>query len=166
MLLEYTPQDIEHFASKRIPFLLNLIEQALKDGAFTCLVGHQIPKPTHLGLANAVDAPKSLLDAIGIPRQIVVDHQVGHLKIHTFASGICGQKNGAIAVVGKFLHRLSPVFTLHSPVDEFNCTRIAKQGTDPIVQVVERVFVLSKDDDLPTVGLGILHGWIVLKQAG
>ena len=42
----------------------------------------------HLGLADAVDPAEPLLDAVGVPRQVVVDHEVGALQVQALAGGI------------------------------------------------------------------------------
>ena len=43
---------------------------------------------THLGLANAVDAAEALFEAVRIPRQIIVHHQMGALKVYALAGGV------------------------------------------------------------------------------
>ncbi len=44
-----------------------------------------------LGLTDAMDAPEPLFQPVWIPRQVVVDHQMGAtLKIHALAGGIVG----------------------------------------------------------------------------
>ena len=43
-----------------------------------------------LGLANTVDTAEALFDAIGVPRQIVIDHQVSTLKVDALARGVSG----------------------------------------------------------------------------
>jgi len=46
-----------------------------------------------LRLTDTVDAAKTLFDAVRVPGQIVVDHQVGALQVDPFAGGICGQQH-------------------------------------------------------------------------
>jgi hypothetical protein len=53
----------------------------------------EIPQVARLGLADAVNPPEPLLDAVRIPRQVVVDHQVGALKVDALTGGIgCDQR--------------------------------------------------------------------------
>ena len=48
----------------------------------------------YLGLADTVDAAEALLNPVGVPWQVVVDHQVGTLKvINPFARGIRGNEH-------------------------------------------------------------------------
>jgi hypothetical protein len=42
--------------------------------------------------------PKALFKAVWIPRQVVVDHQVGVLKVDTFTSGIGGDEDANLGV--------------------------------------------------------------------
>ena len=51
-------------------------------------------------LADAVDAAEPLLDAVRVPRQVVVDHQVGGLQVEALAGGVGGHQHLAVAVRG------------------------------------------------------------------
>ena len=44
-------------------------------------------------LADAVDSPKPLSDTIWIPWQIVVDHQMGTLKVDSLAGSLCRERS-------------------------------------------------------------------------
>ena len=50
----------------------------------------------YLGLADAVDAAEALLNPVGVPWQVVVDHQVGALKVDPLARGIRGNAAPAL----------------------------------------------------------------------
>ncbi len=63
-------------------------------------VGDQVPEAADLFLADAVDAAEALLDAVGVPRQVVVDHQVRSLQIHALAGSIGGEEDLDVAVLG------------------------------------------------------------------
>ena len=66
---------------------------------------------TNFGLTNAVNAAKALLQPVGIPGQIVVDHQVGALQVDAFASSVGGDENLHLWIMAKgFLH-LHTLFT-------------------------------------------------------
>src|SRR5574342_968278 len=54
------------------PLVLQLLQQGLVDVPFTRLHGHQVPQVADLRLPDAVDAPKALLQPVGVPRQVVV----------------------------------------------------------------------------------------------
>ena len=51
-------------------------QQPVPDLAFTGLICHQVPQVADFPLTDAVNAPKPLLNAVGVPRQVVVDHQM------------------------------------------------------------------------------------------
>ena len=69
------------------------------DVALPGLLSYQIPKVTDLGLADSVNAPESLLNAVRIPGKVIVDHQMGALEVDTFRGRIVGQKNPDLRVV-------------------------------------------------------------------
>ena len=50
-------------------------------------------------LADAVDAAEPLLDAVGVPRQVVVDHQVRGLQVQALPGGVGGQQDLAVGVL-------------------------------------------------------------------
>ena len=58
------------------------------DIAFAGFLGNQIPEVADFGLADAVNTAKALLQAVRVPRQVVVDHQVGVLQVDTFAGRV------------------------------------------------------------------------------
>ena len=51
-----------------------------------------------LGLADAVDAAEPLLEPVRVPRQVVVDHQVGALEVHALAGGVGGDQHAHVGV--------------------------------------------------------------------
>jgi hypothetical protein len=45
-----------------------------------------------------VDASEALLQAVRVPRQVVVHHQVGALQVHAFAGGVGGDQDTHVGV--------------------------------------------------------------------
>ena len=88
-------QHVEDLAAQRLALDLQLLEQALEDLALARLLGHQVPEVADLGLADAVDAAEPLLEAVGVPGQVVVDHQVGALEVDALAGGVGGDAGSA-----------------------------------------------------------------------
>ena len=84
-------EHVEDLAAERLPGLFQLLEQPPVDVALAGLVGDQVPQMADLGLADAVDAAEALLQAVRVPGQVVVDHQVGALQVDAFAGGVGGQ---------------------------------------------------------------------------
>ena len=102
----------------------------------------------YLGLADAMDAAEALLQAVRIPRQVVVHHQVRALEIDAFAGGVGGQQHLHLGVVPERLLRLHPLFAAHAAVDHDDRLFAAEQGRDAAFQVIQRVAVLGEDDEL------------------
>ena len=87
------------------------------DVAFAGFLGDQVPEVADLGLADAVDAAEALLEAVGVPRQVVVDHQVGALEVDALARGVGGEQHLHLRVVRERLLRLHPLLAAHAAVD-------------------------------------------------
>src|SRR5581483_1979994 len=64
-LVEHLPENVEHLAAQSSSLGFQLSEQGQEDLPFAGAVGDQVPHVADLGLANAVDAPKPLLDPVG-----------------------------------------------------------------------------------------------------
>jgi len=47
-----------------------------------------------LSLADPVDTAEALLDPVGVPGQVVVDHQVGPLQVQALPGGVGRHKYG------------------------------------------------------------------------
>ena len=92
-------EHVEDLAAERLARLLELLEQASIDVALAGLVGHQVPQVADLGLADAVDAAEALLDAVRVPRQVVVHHQVGALQVDALAGGVGGEQHLHLGVL-------------------------------------------------------------------
>ena len=79
------PSTSNTWPPKRLAGLLQLLQERAVDVALAGLLGDEVPEVADLGLADAVDAPEALLDAVRVPRQVVVHHQVGALQVDPFA---------------------------------------------------------------------------------
>ena len=113
------------------------------------------------GLADPVDAAETLFDLVGIPGQVVVDHQVAALKVHTFSGCVVGNQHQHVAVLHEPLDDLAPLFPRHAAMDHIDRIRIAEPSADLVDQVMERVLRLGEDDQLATIAVGIDHEVIV-----
>ena len=113
-------------------------------------VGDQVPEVAYIRLADPVDAAEALLQPVGVPRQVVVHHQVGALQIDPFARRVRGQQYPHFGIVVKRLLGLEPVTPVQSAVDDDHGLGSPDERRDPIVQVVEGVLVLGEDDQLLT----------------
>ena len=102
----------------------------------------------HLRLADAVDATEALLKAVRVPRQVVVHHQVRPLQIDALARRIGGQQHPHHGVVLERFLCLQPRVAAHAAVDEDHRLVVAQERDDAVLQVVQRVPVLGKEDQL------------------
>ncbi len=95
-----------------------------------------------------MDAAEPLLEAVRVPRQIVVHHQVRALEVDAFAGGVGRQQHLDLGIVPEGLLRLHPLLAAHAAVDDDDRFLAAEQRDDPFLQVVQRVAVLGEDDQL------------------
>ena len=102
----------------------------------------------HLGLPNAVDAPKALLQPVRVPRQIVIDHQVRPLKIDALARRVGRQQHLHLRVVAKRLLGLQALLTAHPTVNGDDGLGAPQQGRHTVYQIVQRVAVFREHDEL------------------
>ena len=101
-----------------------------------------------LFLADAVDAAEALLDPVRVPRQVVVDHQVGDLQVDALAGGVGGDEHLDGRVDAEPVLDLAAVVTLDATVDRDDRFGSTEFGGDPLGDVGERVFVLGEHDQL------------------
>ncbi len=141
-------QHVEDLAAQRLARLLQLFQQRAIDVALARLLGDEVPQVADLGLADAVDAAEALLDAVRVPRQVVVDHQVRALEVDALAGGVRGEQHLHLRVVPERLLRLQPLLAAHAAVDDDHGLWPAEQRGDALLEVVQRVAVLGEDDQL------------------
>ena len=92
--------------------------------------------------------PKRCSSAVGVPRQVVVDHQVGALEVDALAGGIRGKQHLHLGVVLERLLRLHAIFAAHAAVDDDHGLLAAEQRGDAGLKVVQRVAVLGEKNEL------------------
>src|SRR5208283_1040342 len=78
-------ENIEYLAPQGLTRLLKFIQQLAVNIPFAGLFCHQVPEMTHFGLAYAVDAAETLLNTVGVPWEVIVDHQVSALEVDALA---------------------------------------------------------------------------------
>ena len=103
--LEGLAEDVEDLAAVGAALLLDLLQQPLRRPALAGVGGDEVPQAADLGLADAVDAAEPLLDPVGVPRQVVVDHQVGPLQVQPLTGGVGGDQDEGVLVLGEQLLR-------------------------------------------------------------
>ena len=141
-------EHVEDLAAERLPGLFQLLEQPPVDVALAGLVGDQVPQVADLRLADAVDAAEALFQAVRIPGQVVVDHQVGALQVDAVAGGVGGQQHLHLRVVPERFLRRQTFLAAHAAVDDDHRRLSAEQCRDALLQVAQRVAVLGEDHQL------------------
>ncbi len=60
----------------------------------------------YLLLADAVNSTKTLLEAVRIPREVVVDHEIGVLEVYAFTCSVGGEEDANDGIRAKSSWRL------------------------------------------------------------
>ena len=127
---------------------------------------HQVPQVADLGLADAVDATKSLLQPVRVPGQVIVDHQVGPLQVDAFPGGVGRHQHQRILVLREQFLNAFAFFAAHAAADRHNSLVASDQGSNAADQIIERVAVFCEQNQLATHAGGVKHGAVILQQAG
>ena len=91
LALEQLAEHVEDLAAERVARLFELFEQPAIDLALSGVGCAEVPEVADLGLADAVNAAEPLLNAVRIPWQVVIDHQVrAALQVDAFAGCVVG----------------------------------------------------------------------------
>ena len=99
-------------------------------------------------LADAVNSSEALLDAVGVPGQVVIHHEVGPLEVDAFASGVGGQQNLDVRIVPEGFLGGVAILTAHAAVDHGDGLLPTHQAGDPALQIVQGVPVFGEDNQL------------------
>src|SRR5271166_2742465 len=99
-------------------------------------------------LSDAVYSSKPLFNTIWIPWQIVIDHQVGTLKIDPLTGSICREEYLNFGVMPESFLRVHPLFAAHSTMDHNNSARPAEQRRYFTFKIIQSVAVLREKHQL------------------
>ena len=94
-------QYIKNLPAQRITLLGELFQQPEIDFAFPRILGNKVPEVAYLGLPDAVNAAKTLLKTVRVPRQVIINHQMRPLKINAFAGGVGRHQNFDLLILGE-----------------------------------------------------------------
>ena len=109
---------------------------------------NKVPQMTHLCLTDAMDATKALLNAVRVPWQVVVHHQVGALQVDALTSRISSDKHFHFRVVAEQILDAAPFVTTHTTMDRHHCFSVTKQRADLALEIIQCVSVLGEHNDL------------------
>ena len=148
-------EHIINLAAEGLAGLLQFFEQALVDVALAGFGGDEIPEVADLGLADAVDTAEALLEAVGVPGQVVVDHEVGALEVDALAGGVGGEEDAHLGVVAEGLFGGAALLAAQAAVDGDDGLFASEAAGDAGMQIVEGIAVFGEDDQFL---LGRGHG--------
>lgn len=137
-------QDIKYLTIQRLTGLIELFQQRPVNVPFAGLVGDKVPEMADLRLPDAVDATEALFDPVGIPRQVVVHHEMCALEVYAFAGSIGREEHLHIGVVAERLLRLRAMFPAHGAVNQNHRLITPKQGCNSAVQIIESIAMLRE----------------------
>ena len=131
-------QHIEDLPAERPAGRFQLGQQPPVHLAFAGALREHVPQVAYLPLPDPVDAPEALLQAVRIPGQVVVHHQVRPLQVDSFAGGVGGQQDADFRVLDETLLRFAPDFARQAAVDDRDGFRPSDPGADAPFQVFQR----------------------------
>ena len=114
-----------------------------------------------LPLANAVDAPKALFEAVGVPGQVVIHHQVRPLQVHAFPCGVVGKQHHNFGIVHEGMNDLAPAIPGHTPMDFHHGFVFAQAIADLASEVCEGVFKFGEQHQLSPGAIGVHHQGVI-----
>src|SRR5690606_6990435 len=86
--------DVEHrIVVQGVANLLKFFEQTTKDVALDGVRRDKVENEAVLPLAVPVNAPHPLFEAVGIPRNVVVEEDVAHLEVDALARRFSRDQN-------------------------------------------------------------------------
>ena len=161
LLVKQVAKHIKNLALESCPCVIQLFQKTGIYLALARVLCHHVPQVTNLGLANPVDTTKPLLNLVGVPRQVIIDHQMTTLEVYTFAGSIIGDEHDQILVLHETADDFAAVFAKHPAMDEINGFGPSKASSYLVNEIQKRVFGLGKDNQLSTNAIAVNHQVII-----
>ena len=137
-------ENVEYLAAEGLAGLLQLFQKPVIYIPFAGLFGHQVPQMAHFGLADTVDTAETLFDAVGVPRQIVIDHQMGTLEIDALAGGVRGKQHLHLRVMLERFLRFHSIFAAHAAMDHDHGLMTSEQCANAALKIIQGIPVFGK----------------------
>ncbi len=166
VIKSHLAENIKHFAAESLTFFFQLLEQTLEHKSLPRFRSYQIPQVANLRLADTMDASKTLLQAVRVPRQVIVYHQMRSLQVDPFTGGIRRDQDANANVLLEKLLRLPTLITEHPAVNSHHSFLTSKQGTNFVGEIIQSIPMLREDDEFLTLPINSKHPVIVLQQPG
>ena len=139
---------VEDLAAQGLARLFQFFQQLAINVAFAGLLRHQVPEVADLVLADAVDAAEALFQPVGVPGQVVVDHEVGALEVDALPRRIGGQQHLDLRIVLEGPLNPEALLAADAAVDDDHGVAPAQKPGDAALQIIEGVAMLGEDDQL------------------
>ena len=161
--LEHFAKNVIDLAAERLSCRLQLLQQPLVHRALARLTRDQVPQVAHLRLPDAVDTAEALFQPVGVPRQVIVDHQMrAALQVDPFAGGIVGQQEADLRVVVEGGDGGAAAIARDAAVDDGDALRLSGAPANSASEILQGVACFSEDHDLAVhVTRGIVDQWVV-----
>src|SRR5262249_22324178 len=121
-------------------------EHSIENISFSSLRSNQVPQMTHLSLPNSVNSSESLFDSVGVPRQVIINHQVTALQVDALSSSISRYEKFYFPVLGESILRLFSFLTVHGTVYRDYRFRFPSQGSNLVHKIIQSVNVFCEYD--------------------
>ncbi len=122
--------------------LFQLAEEAVEDDPLDGICRDKIEDVDIRTLSDAVDAPHALFEPVGVPGNVVVDHQVTELEVDALACCLGGDADLRRFV--KALSRFAPEHGVHAAMNLAGCVAPFLQVA---AQVCQCVTMFGKDQE-------------------
>ena len=111
-------EHVEYLSPQGLPGLFDLFQQFEINIALAGLLGHQVPQMADFGLPDTVNTTEALFQAVGVPGQVVVDHEMRALEVDPLAGGVGSQQHLHFGVVPEGFLYLQPFLTPDPTMDQ------------------------------------------------
>ncbi|MCY1461481.1 hypothetical protein D9M71_791450 [compost metagenome] len=91
---------------------------------------------TNLVLADTVNTTEALLQSVGVPRKVIIDHQIGVLQVDTLSRRIGGNQYLYAWVVSKLFLNLAALITVRTTMNGNNGVWRTEHVTNANHQVI------------------------------
>ena len=120
---------------------------------------------TDLRLTDTVDTTKTLLESVGVPRQVVVNHQMRSLEVDAFPGGVRGNQDADVFVLSEFLLDLTTLVAEHAALNGRDGVGVAEERADFVREIAQRIPMFREDNEFFTL-IVMEHAFFVLEQFG
>ncbi len=162
--MENHSEDVKDSITERFALTCQFLEELSEDVAFARVEREEIPEMADFCLADPVDASEALFDAVRVPRQVIVCHEVRALQVDAFAGGIGSDENFRVRIVAKGIFCCLALLAVHPAVDHDYGFLATIKLAQILHEIIERIPMLSEDDELAATPIAVEHNLAVAEN--